>query len=444
MIDFSLTEEQQLLKETARRLAINDIRPIAVELDRLNDPEKPFPMELVKKGMRLGFGKLVIPEKYGGLGGSLIDYALVVEELAYGDAGICDVMWVTMSLSRLLAMGCNDTQKEKWLREICEDETGTFIIGGAMTEPSGGSEIFCPLPDPQLGVRTTAVRDGDHYVINGNKCFIANAGISKIYIALARTNKEVSNLEGCSIFIIPEGTPGLSFGKIENKMGTRLSLVREVIFEDLRIPKEYMIGNEGQGFEIVFQCYEGNGVAVGAKAVGLARAAYDAALEYSQDRVIWGRPILEYESVGSKLADMRMKIEASRALVWKVAWAAENPDLSRGLVKLAAMAKIFPTSVVREITIQAMEILGGYGYMTEFPIEKYVRDAMLLPIYDGTNDLLKRVNDEVPDLAKMRARRRESKDMPAGVFVADTLGKDSKPVVVKYTSTNRADGIDAA
>jgi len=352
MIDFSLTEEQQLLQETARRFAVNDIRPVAVELDRLNDPEKSFPIELVKKGMHLGFGKLVIPEKYGGLGGSLLDYALLVEELAYGDAGICDVIWITMSLSRLLVMGCSDTQKEKWLREICNDETGTFIIGGAMTEPSGGSEIFCPLPEPRLGVRTTAVKDGDHYVINGRKCFISNAGISKIYIALTRTNKEVSNMEGCSIFIIPEGTPGLSFGKAEEKMGNRLSVVREVIFEDLRVPKEYMVGSEGEGFKILFDCYEGNGVAVGAKSVGLARAAYDAAFQYAQERVIWGQPILEYESVGSKLADMRMKIEASRALVWKMAWAAANPDLSRGFGKLGAMAKVFPSSVVREITIQ--------------------------------------------------------------------------------------------
>ncbi|HPD60802.1 MAG TPA: acyl-CoA dehydrogenase, partial [Thermodesulfobacteriota bacterium] len=245
-------------------------------------------------------------------------------------------------------------------------------------------------PDPGCGVRTTAVRDGDHYILNGSKNFITNGGVSKLYIVLARTNKNVPNMKGCSIFLVPEGTPGLSFGKIEEKMGHRLSSVREIIFDDVRLSRENMLGEEGDGFKILFECYEGNGVAAGASAVGVARAAYDAAFNYAQDRVIWGQPIIQYESVVSKLVDMRMKIEASRALIWKMAWAAENPILSKGLSKLGSMAKVFPASFVREITMQAMEILGGYGYSMEFPVEKYARDAMLFPIYDGTNDLLKR------------------------------------------------------
>jgi len=390
MIDFSLTEEQRALQETARRFAINEIRPVAVELDRAHDPEKSFPHELINKGMQLGFGSILIPEKYGGLGGNLIDCALVTEELAYGDTGVADVIWVTMSMSRIINMGGNEAQKEKWLRAICEDETGAFIIGGGMTEPSGGSEIFCPLPDPRFGVRTLAVKDGDYYVLNGRKSFITSGGVSKLYIILARTNKDSPNMAGCSIFLVPAKTPGLLFGKTEEKMGHRLSAVRELIFEDLRIPRENVLGNEGDGFRILLEVYEGNGVAAGSAAVGLARAAYDAALQYAQDRVIWGQPIIQYESVASKLVDMRMKIEASRALIWKLAWAAENPKQSKGLSKLGSMAKVFPTSFVREITIQAMEILGGYGYMMEFPVEKYVRDAMLFPIYDGTNDLLRR------------------------------------------------------
>jgi len=378
MIDFSLTEEQKALQDTARRFAVNEIRPVAEKLDRIHDPKKNFPLELIKKGMQLGFGNTLIPEKYGGFGGSLIDFAIITEELAYGDTGVADVFWVTMSLSRLITMGGNEEQREKWLRAICEDESGTFIIGGAMTEPSGGSEIFCPLPDPKLGVRTTAVKDGDHYVINGRKSFITNGGVSKLYILLARTDKKVPNMEGCSIFLVPEGTPGLSFGKIEEKMGHRLSVVREIIFEDVRVSREYMLGEEGEGFRILLECYEGNGVAAGSSAVGLARAAYDVAFQYAQDRIIWGQPIIQYESVASKLVEMRMKIEASRALIWKLAWAAENPELSRGLSKLGSMAKVFPTGFVREITIQA------------FPIEKYVRDSMVFPIYDGTNDLLKK------------------------------------------------------
>ncbi len=390
VIDFSLTEEQRTLQETVRRFALNEIRPVAESVDRMNDPEEHFPWDLVKKGMRLGFSNVVIPEQYGGFGGGLIDYALVVEELGYGDAGIADVFLVNISLSRLMVLGCTNEQKQVWLTAMCEDESGTFILGGAMTEPSGGSEIFCPLPDPKLGVRTTATREGDGYIINGRKCFITNGGISKLYIILARTNKEVPNIQGCSIFLVPEGTAGLSFGKMEEKMGHRLSSVREIIFEDVRVPHDFMIGQEGEGFKILLECYEGNGVGVGSSAVGLARAAYDAALRYAQERIIWGQPIFEYESVASKLVEMRMKIESARALIWKLAWAAEHPERCGGLNKLGTMAKVFPSSFVREITTEAMDILGGSGYTMEFPVEKYVRDAMLFPIYDGTNDLLKR------------------------------------------------------
>jgi len=399
MIDFSLTEEQRSLQETVRRFALNEIRPVAHEIDRIHNPEKNFPWDVVKKGMQLGFSNVLIPEKYGGMGGGLIDYSLVVEELAYGDAGIADVFLVNISLSRLLVMGCTEEQKEQFLEEICADVSGTFIIGGAMTEPSGGSEIFCPLPDPAMGVRTTAHRDGDDYILNGRKCFITNGGVSKLYIVLARTNKTVANMQGCSIFLVPEGASGLSFGKSEEKMGHRLSSVREVIFDNVRIPKSMMVGQEGEGFRILLQCYEGNGVGVGSSALGVARAAYDAALQYAQERIIWGNQIAGYESVASKLVDMRMKIEAGRALIWKLAWAAENTNRCCGLNRLGTMAKVFPSSFVREITIGAMDILGGSGYTMEFPVEKYVRDAMLFPIYDGTNDLLKRfIAPQLPEV----------------------------------------------
>lgn len=390
MVDFSLSWEQKTLQKSVRQFALKEIRPTAVEIDRLPASERSFPMALVKKGMKLGFGNVLIPEEYGGYGGSLIDYSLVVEELGYGDAGIADVFLVNISLSRLLAMGCTDTQKDRWLRAICDDDTGSFIIGGAMTEPTGGSEIFCPLPDVNHGVRTTAVRTGNDYRLNGTKCFITNGGVSRIYIVLARTNPNAPNMEGCSIFIVPGDAAGLSFGNSENKMGHRLSSVRELIFKDVCIPEEFRIGAEGEGFKILLECYEGNGVGVGSSAVGLSRAAYDDAHRYARERLIWGQPILSYESVAAKLVEMRMKIEASRALIWKLAWAADHPKESRGLSRLGAMSKVFPSGFVRQITMAAMEIFGGYGYMKDYPMEKYVRDAMLFPIYDGTNDLLKR------------------------------------------------------
>jgi alkylation response protein AidB-like acyl-CoA dehydrogenase len=395
MIDFSLSWEQRTLQQSVRRFAEKEVRAVAIEMDRLPESDRKFPLSLVQKGMKLGFANILISEKYGGYGGNLLDYAIVVEELGYADSGIADVFLVNISLSRLLAIGCNETQRQKWLTAICEDGSGSFIIGGAMTEPTGGSEIFCPLPDAQHGVRTTAERKDGGYVLNGVKCFITNGGVSKIYIVLARTNLNVANMNGCSIFIVPSDTPGLSFGKPENKMGHRLSTVCEVIFEDVTIPESFRVGEEGQGFDILLQCYEGNGVGVGASAVGLARAAYDEAFRYARARSIWGQPISAYESVSSKLVEMRMKIEAARALIWKLAWAGDHPEESRGLSKLGAMSKVFPSSFVREVTMAAMEIFGGYGYMKDYPIEKFVRDAMLFPIYDGTNDLLKQFIGQV-------------------------------------------------
>ncbi|CAG4882819.1 Acyl-CoA dehydrogenase [Georgfuchsia toluolica] len=389
MVDFALTPEQRALQDTARRFAREAIRPEAVRRDAAVSPQDCFPDALVRQGLALGLGNALIPEACGGYGGTLLDYSLIVEELAWGDAGIADLFLVNISLSRLIGRAGSEAQKQRWLGAMAKAERG-YIIGGAMTEPSGGSEIFCPLPDPAMGVRTAAVRDGDDYLISGGKCFITNGGVADLYIVLARTDKTVSNFAGCSIFLVPAGTPGLSFGKYEDKMGHRLSSVREVFFDQVRVPAEQRLGAEGAGFAILIDCYEGNGVGVGSGALGLARAAYEMALDYAQTRIVWGQPIIQHESVAAKLAEMRMKIEAARALVWKIAWAAENPDQADGLNKLGTMAKIYPSAMVREVTAAAMDICGGTGYMRDFPAEKYVRDAMLYPIYDGTNDLLKR------------------------------------------------------
>ncbi|MCC7413958.1 MAG: acyl-CoA dehydrogenase family protein [Gammaproteobacteria bacterium] len=388
MIDFGLTAEQRALLETTRRYVDSEVRPAAAAQDRNPDPAHGFSADLVRKGMAIGLGHVLVPQEYGGYGGGLLDYSLIIEELARGDAGIADVFLVNVSLSRLLLRGCNATQRERWLPAFCADPD--FLLAGPMTEPAGGSEIFCPLPDPTFGVRTTAVREGDAYVLNGTKCFISNGGLAGLYIVLARTDRNAPNLGGCSIFLVPARTPGLGFGKIEDKMGHRLSVVREVLFEDCRVPLDCRMGEEGQGFQILLDCYEGNGVGIGSAAIGLARAAYDAAVEYAQQRVVWGQPIITHESVAAKLAQMRMNIEAARALVWKIAWAVENPDRGEGLNKLGTMAKILPSAMVREVTVAAMDVFGGAGFMRDNPIEKYVRDAMVFPIYDGTNDVLTR------------------------------------------------------
>jgi len=390
MLDFSLTEEQKSFKETARKFADKEIRPVAKEVDNNPDPTTSFPKELVKKGNKLGFGRVLIPEKYGGYEGSLLDFAILMEELAYGDAGIAMVFMGHNSLARIIAVVGNEEQKERWLRPICEDTEGDHTIAGGITEPTGGSEVFCVLPDPTLGVRTTARLEGDEYVINGQKNFIGGAGVAKLYCVMARTDLSKPNAEGCNIFFFPADTPGMTIGKIEDKMGHRSHQVAELFFDDMRISKENMLDKPGEGLNTTVEIYKANGVGTGSMAVGLARAAYDEALKYAKERVSWGKLLIEHEAIAMKLADMRMEIEAARALIYKVIWAVEHPDESGDLSKVGpTMAKVFPTSLVRNITAEAMQILGGYGYMKDFAVEKYVRDSMCMPIYDGANELMK-------------------------------------------------------
>lgn len=389
MIDFTLTDGQKALQKLAHSFAENEIRPVAKEVDRNPDPDKSFPWDVIEKGLQLGFGTILIPEKYGGYGGGLLDFALLTEELGWGDVGISATFSVTCGMSRALSLAGSEVQKEKWLRAMCEDESGTFLLGGAFTEPVGGSEILCPLPDPAMGVRTTAVRDSNEYIINGQKCFTTNAGVAKLYIILARSDKTKPNIEGCSLFLVPADTPGLTVGRIEDKMGTRCGRHGELFFEDMRLPLENMLGKEGEAFKVVKEVFRANGIGVGSGAVGLARAAYETALEYATERKIWGRAIRQYESVAQKLVDMRMRIEAAWALIWKLCWAVEHPEASDGLHTLAHMAKVFPTDLIRGITMDAVQILGGYGYTKDYPLEKYVRDAVAMPIRDCTNELLK-------------------------------------------------------
>lgn len=389
MVDFSLSEEQRMLRELAHDFAQNEIRPYIREIDRNPDPGRSFPWDIIKKGLELDFGSLLVPEKYGGRGMGLIESAIVIEELAWGDAGIAGSIGTSSSLGLVLSLACNEEQKENWLRTICEDNTHTYLLAGCYTEPSGGSEILCPLPDPSMGVRTVAVRDGDNYVINGQKCFTTNGGVARLYLCLARTDTTKPNVEGCSLFLVPAGTPGLAIGRAEDKMGNRSTLNSEVFFNNVRVPVENRVGGENKAFSIVEETFSGGGTIVGAAAVGLARAAYETALAYSKERQIWGQPIRNYELIADRLSETRMKIEASRALVWKICWAIENPEASEGLHRLPAMAKVFPARMVKEVTTEAMQVMGAYGYMKDYEVEKYVRDALSMSIEDTTNEVLK-------------------------------------------------------
>ncbi len=387
MIDFELSEEQKQLQDVARRFAEKEIKPIAADLDNITDPRKTFPREVIKKGFELGFHSLLIPEKYGGIGATPLEYAILLEELAVADLGTANAFHVCMSISELIAKTGTEEQCERWLRPIAEDDTGTHLIGFGATEPSGGSEIFCPLPDPKLGVRTHARKEGDEYVVNGRKVFSSNAGVATLYGCLARTDMTRPNAESCSAFMFPVDTPGFSIGTIENKMGTRSSMNGEHIYEDMRLTKDNLLGEEGAGFATLNAIYDSNGMGLGSQAVGVARAAYEMALQYSKEREIWGQPIGKYQSVGNMLVDMKADIEMARLLVRRVAWQCRN-ESSEGML-LPNMAKVYPADMARRVTINALQILGGAGYMKDYPAEKYVRDAMVFPIIGGANEVLK-------------------------------------------------------
>jgi acyl-CoA dehydrogenase len=388
MYDYTLTEEQQAFRDTVKKFAKQEIKPIATEADRIQDPKETWSMVegIIQKGLQLGFGKVAIPTEYGGIGGGLLELMILGEELAVADSGVAAGLVITASLSRILSLAGTEQQKEKWLRRMGEDETGTCTLAGAMTEPTGGNEIMCPLPDPSLGVRTTAVKDGDGFRIKGQKCFISNAGVAEIYFVLARTRKDKPNLEGCNIFVFHKDTPGYSIGKIEDKMGSRLQRNGEIFFDDMWIPDEDMIGEEGIGLMMLDEIFRGNSVGFAGVSIGLARAAYNAALGYAQERVIWGQPIVRHGAVASKLVRMRMKIESCRALVEKLIWAMEHPSLAQGLDKLSRIAKVYSSEMVVEVTNDAMYILGGYGYMKEYPVEKYVRDGLIGRVAEGANE----------------------------------------------------------
>lgn len=388
MFDYTLTDVQQAYKKMIRKFAEKEIMPVAAAADRVQDPKACWSMveEIVRKGLKLGFGKVAIPDDYGGIGGSLLELMVLGEELAAADSGIAAGFLVTASLARVFVLAGTERQKEKWLRPIGEDTTGKYILACAATEPTGGNEIMCPLPDPSLGVRTVATRDGNGYRIRGQKCFITNAGAAEIYMVLARTKKDKPNIEGCNLFVFHKDTPGYSIGTIEDKMGNRLQRNGLIFFDDMWIPEEDMIGEEGTGLMMLDEIFRGNTVGFAGLSIGLARSAYNYALAYARDRVIWGTPILNMGAVASRLVRMRMKIESCRALVEKLIWALENPARSSGLDKLSRMAKIHSSEMVFEVAGDAMYILGGYGYMRDYPVEKFLRDSLISRVAEGANE----------------------------------------------------------
>ncbi|MED1601616.1 acyl-CoA dehydrogenase [Alkalihalophilus marmarensis] len=368
-MNFLLTEEQEMIRKMVRDFAKNEVEPTAEE----RDEEERFDREIFDKMAELGLTGIPWPEEYGGIGADYVSYCIAVEELSR----VCASTGVTLSAHTSLAgwpvykFGTEE-QKQKFLRPMAE---GTKIGAYGLTEPGSGSDA--------ARMKTTAIQDGDHYVLNGSKIFITNGGIADIYIVFAVTDPEARH-KGTTAFIVEADTPGFSVGKKEKKLGIRSSPTTEIIFEDCRVPKENMLGKEGEGFKVAMMTLDGGRNGIAAQAVGIAQGALDAAVGYAKERKQFGKPIGAQQGIGFKLADMATKIEASRLLTYQAAWR-ESEGVSYG--KESAMSKLFAGDTAMDVTVEAVQVFGGYGYTKDYPVERYMRDAKITQIYEGTNEI---------------------------------------------------------
>ena len=386
MIDFDLTEEQSAIQRTTRDFAQKEIKPLSVEADRIPDPKDVFPRVsgVVMKGIELGFNTMAIPREYGGGGLDHRTIGIAFEELAAGDIGIAGILGISNIAWLPLILGGTEEQKKEWLGKVCGSDPSSLYIGcWAATEPQGiGGDIDAMLEGKEVGlaIKTIARPEGNYYVVDGQKCFITGGGIAKLCILLANTP------EGPAHFIVPTNTPGFSIGKIEDMMGHRCMNDAELFFDSMRIPKENLVGQQPNGLIELMGTVGYSDTWVGALSVGLGRAAYEAALEYAKIRMI-GKPIIRFQAVGMMIADMFLELEAARALVWKSLWVNDTQDAPDP--KLAAAAKVFASDTTMRVTTNAVQVYGGAGYMKENPVEKYMRDAKVTQIYEGTNQLLR-------------------------------------------------------
>ena len=372
MISFSLTDEQRMLQETAHKFAEQEIRPKAEHHDRTGE----FPREILQKAFEVGLMNETIPEFCGGGGLSVLDSCILNEEISWGCVGINTSRSANSLAVTPIMVAASEEQQKKFLSPLCEKLS--FAAFG-LTEPGAGSDAG--------SVATTAKPVGDEYVLNGTKCFITNAGVADLFTIFASTDKEKKH-RGLSCFIVTSDMAGVSAGKEEDKMGQRASNTAEIILEDVRVPKENLLGKEGDGFKIAMQTLDKARPGVAASSVGVARAALEYATEYSKQRIQFGKPIAMNQAIQFMIADMAVKVELARLMVFKSAWLTDNGERN---TLPAAIAKLYASDIAMEVTTEAVQIYGGYGYMREYPVEKLMRDAKLLQIYEGTNQIQRMV-----------------------------------------------------
>jgi len=368
-MNYFLTEEQIMIRDLARQVAREKIMPVRAKYDETGE----FPWDIMEALAEIDFFRIYIDEEYGGLGMGSMGLVIATEELSRACGGIALGFAATaLGVMPLLYSG-SDEQKKKYLPDLA---AGKMLAGFGLTEPAAGSDAG--------NIKTTAVKDGDHYVLNGVKHFITNGGVAKFYTVIASTNP-IKGSRGASAFILEEGTPGFFYGKKENKMGIRASATCELIFEDCRVPAENLLGNEGMGFPITMRTLDRSRPGVASQAVGIAQGALDHAVEYSRQRVQFGKPISSLQAIQFKLADMATKVEAARALVYTAARAIDAGE--KNISGISAMCKLFAGDVAMEVATEAVQVFGGYGYMKEYPVEKYMRDAKITQIYEGTAEI---------------------------------------------------------
>ncbi len=372
-MQFQLTEDQQMVQKLARDFAEKRLAPSVAE----RDEKEEFSRELFNEMGEMGLTSICFPEAYGGAAGDVLSYILAVEELSKVDDGIGITLSATVSLCAwpIYAYGTEE-QKQKYLVPLVEGEKlGAF----GLTEPNAGTDAAAQ--------QTVAVADGDDYILNGSKVFITNGGEAETYVVFAMTDKS-RGTRGITAFIVEKDMPGFTFGKKEHKMGIHTSLTNELVFQNVRLPKENMLGKVGEGFKIAMSTLDGGRIGVAAQALGIAQGALDHAIRYSKERVQFGKPIAHNQALAFMMADMATKIDAARLLVYRAAYL---KDQGLSYSKEAAMAKLYASDIAMEVTTDAVQIFGGYGYSREYPVERLMRNAKITQIYEGTNQVQRMV-----------------------------------------------------
>ncbi|MBK8903412.1 MAG: acyl-CoA dehydrogenase family protein [Anaerolineaceae bacterium] len=370
-VHFALNDEQKMIQQLARDFAHNEMAPVAEHYDQTHE----YPWPVVKKAQELGFTTLNVPEEYGGLGLSLFEECMVAEELAWGCSGMSTAMGVNgLAILPVLIAG-NEEQKKEYCGRLVDGCMASY----GLTEPEAGSDV--------AGIKTTARKEGGHYILNGSKTFITGATVANFFTVFAYTDIE-QRYNGMSCFVVDRDWEGVSVGQPFNKMGQHASDTAELVFDNVKVPATHLLGEEGKGFLIAMKVFDRSRPPTSAGAVGVAQRALDEAIRYAKERVVKGQPIWKHQVIGHMIADMAMEVEAARLLVWKSAWAVDN-GLSNTLY--SAFGKAYAADKAMKIATDAVQVFGGYGYMSEYPVEKLMRDAKIYQIYEGTSQIQREI-----------------------------------------------------